>query len=218
MAQIIKFPGCDGKAGPVRKRAGVDRSGFLELRVKALLDGLDGKINKRDGERKLSMEDLCDFLTAVSEFLPREQMRFLEYIDLDEFDSGTAAKAFNTWLDHQYKIVDAENLSTEKVQLRRAGRSTFGDLLRTLMEVEISDLKGLISVYNERGNEIQKYALQMILKLGSIDFEYFLDSFEKYLNELETMSVNAGTLEILRKAVTSKVNLCLDREREKTSE
>ena len=140
---------------------------------------------------------------------------FLESLEFGQFDVEKATEAFNVWLDSKHKIVPGD-LDFTPVKMRRDGRNIFGNVLRSLIEIETSGLQGLINFYQNKGTEVEKYALSMILRYAYVDFEYFMDNFERYLKNLESLPENRAVLDLIRKVVTSKVNLCLDRSHEET--
>ena len=158
---------------------------------------------------------IFDFVSVIFKFLPKEQMVFLETMEFGQFDVAKAAEAFNIWLDSKHKVVPGD-LDFEPVKMRRDGRRIFGDVLRSLIEIETSGLQDLINFYETKGSEVEKYALSMILRYAYVDFEYFMDHFEQYLKNVESLPDNRAILDIMRKVVTSKVNLCLDRSNEET--
>ncbi len=212
MTKVLKFP---GSYAPKRRVYVKDNGEFFELRLNAILKNLDKQLVFVGTEKRLSAKNLFDFVSTVFKFLPKEQMMFLESMEFGQFDVSKAAEAFNIWVDSKHKIVPGD-LDFETVKMRRDDRSIFGNVLRSLIEIETSGLQGLINFYETKGSEVEKYALSMILRYAHVDFEYFIDHFEQYLKNVESLPDNRAILDVMRKVVTSKVNLCLDRSNEET--
>lgn len=212
MTKVYKFP---TSYSPKRRVQAKDNGEFFELRLNALLKTLDTQIVFVNGEKRLMAKNLFDFVSTIFKFLPKEQIMFLETMEFGQFDVSKAAEAFNIWVDSKHKIVPGD-LDFETVKMRRDDRSIFGKVLRSLIEIETSGLDGLINFYETKGSEVEKYALSMILRFAHVDFEYFMDHFEQYLKSVESLPDNRAILDTIRKVVTSKVNLCLDRSHEET--
>lgn len=202
--QVTEFP---DRGLPRRRRDFSGENTFLEFRLERVLSDLEKKTVLNMG-RKLKFKDFTEFLFEVAHLLPGESIRLANFFDFWNLDVQASKVIFGNW-SKKKNHPKGEPTRFSELGMKNDWES-FETQYSDFFVVPLSSLRSFILCRLEVGSDAEKFATASILEHGIIDFDLMIDAFSKFLEKFKSAENNSSSLESLKKAVSTKVRICLE--------